>query len=303
MVAGIAAQSKRAPYIFVLGSAQDGGVPQIGCHCANCSAARRDPLARRYVASLLIVDPVESKRFLIDATPNLPSQLERADQFAPRPAPSGFRPPLFDAVFITHAHVGHYTGLVYFGREMYGADRQSVLATERVCDFIRSNAPWEMLVSAGHIELTSIVPGRQIPLTKRLAITPILVPHRGEYSDTVAYLVRGPDRSLFYVPDTDAWEPWDRPIEDYIAETDFALLDGTFFDDGEVRGRSISEIPHPRIAHSIERFGALAPKDRDKVHFTHLNHSNPVCDPGSAEYRAVIEAGMCVVREGQVFEL
>jgi len=297
------ADRRVGPFIVVLGTAQDGGVPQIGCHCGNCESARCDPLRRRSATSLLVVDPVESKRFLIDATPNLPEQLEIADQIAVRIAPMGHRPPLFDGVFITHAHVGHYAGLMYFGREMYAADRQAVFATDAVCAFLHGNAPWEMLVSAGHIELMRVLLGQPINLTERLIITPIIVPHRGEYSDTVAFLVRGPVRSLFYVPDTDAWGPWERPIEDHMAGVDFALLDGTFFDDGEVRGRSVSEIPHPRIAQSIERFSAMPPENRNKVHFTHLNHSNPVCDPDSREHGAVLSAGMHMAREGQVFIL
>src|SRR5580693_6001704 len=62
---------------IVLGVAQDGGVPHLGCTQDFCRRARRDPSLRRLVASLGLVDRQAGKRFLVDATPDLPAQAER----------------------------------------------------------------------------------------------------------------------------------------------------------------------------------------------------------------------------------
>ncbi len=127
--------------MVVLGTAQDGGLPQIAGQAAEDDAARRDPKRRRLVASLLIVDPVSRERFLIDATPDLREQVERAEAAAPRPGVTG-RPALFDAIALTHAHVGHYAGLMLLGREAYGAANQRVLASDRTAKFLERNGPW-----------------------------------------------------------------------------------------------------------------------------------------------------------------
>jgi hypothetical protein len=55
---------------MVLGIAQDGGVPHLGCRQKLCLDARRDRSKRRLIASLGLVDRRAGKRFLIDATPD-----------------------------------------------------------------------------------------------------------------------------------------------------------------------------------------------------------------------------------------
>ena len=140
-------------------------------------------------------------------------------------------------------------------------------------------------------------------LTPTLSVTPIAVPHRAEYTDTYAFLVRGPDRALLYLPDIDKWERWNQSIEDWIAKVDVALLDGTFYGDGEVPGRSMAEIPHPFISESLARFAALPDRERAKIHFTHLNHTNPAALAGSRERRRIESAGMHVAEEMERFAL
>jgi pyrroloquinoline quinone biosynthesis protein B len=299
--AGAAAPVPELPYALVLGTAQDGGLPQIGCEEPRCAHARRDPARGRLVASLLIADPRSGKRFLIDATSDLAHQVERASGHPPTRRGTGPRPPLFDAIFLTHAHVGHYSGLLQLGKEAYGAERVPLHVSARMAAFLRANAPWSLLVEGGHVELFELEPGRSLALADDLLILPIAVPHRDELSDTLAFVVRGPGRSLLYVPDTDGWERWSTPIEELLAIVDRAYLDGTFFDAGEVPGRDLSQIPHPFVRASLERFGALPPEQRAKIRFLHLNHTNPACDPDSAASAAIRAAGMDVAAEGEIF--
>jgi pyrroloquinoline quinone biosynthesis protein B len=258
----------------VLGVAQDGGLPHIGCTQQACVQARRDPALRERVAALGLVDAAAGKRFLIDATPDLPSQLESLQGGTPPHAPEDRRRPL-DGILLTHAHVGHYAGLMYLGREALGAQGVPVFATPRMARFLRDNAPWSQLVALGNIELRELEPERELSLTSSLRVTARRVPHRDEQSDTVGFVVRGPRRSLLYLPDIDKWERWERPLEDEVASVDLALLDGTFAAADEVPGRSIAEIPHPLVAETMARLRSR-PALGQRVLFIHLNHSNPL---------------------------
>ncbi len=291
------------PYVVVLGTAQDGGFPQIASDHDRARAARRDPSRRRLVAALLIVDPRRQQRWLIDATPDIREQVERARTHSTERKLEGTRPPLFEGVFLTHAHMGHYTGLMQLGREAYGARGQVVYCSERMQAFLEGNAPWDLLVRLGNVEISSFRADEPVTLAPGLTITPVAVPHRGEYTDTFGFLVRGPSRSLLYIPDIDKWERWDRPVEGLIREVDVALLDGTFFRNGEIPGRDMSEISHPFIEESLQRFAALPPEERAKVAFIHLNHTNPAVEPDGEAQRHIGAAGMSVAAEGQVFGL
>lgn len=281
-------------HAVVLGIAQDGGVPHIGCTQELCVEARRDPARRQRVASLGLVDDLAGARFLIDATPDLASQIESLN--AGRTLADRRRP--VDGILLTHAHMGHYAGLLQLGREALGADAVPVYATPRMAAFLRGNGPWSQLVALRNIELREIEPGREFVLTPGLAVTALSVPHRDEWSDTVGFVVRGPAARLLYVPDVDKWESWDRRVEDVAAGVDTALLDGTFFSADELPGRSLAEIPHPVVAETTSRLAPLA----RRVVFIHLNHTNRLLfDPAA---RAELEAkGFRVARDGGVIEL
>ena len=289
------------PYAVVLGTAQDGGLPHIGGRAPEDLAARRDPARRRLVSSLLIVDPASGGRWLIDATPDLTAQVERAEGHPA--ARAGARPALFDGIFLTHAHIGHYLGLAQLGREAYGAQGVPVWGSAQMVEFLSRNAPWDQLVRLGNVRLERFTAGNPVTLAPGLSLTPLAVPHRAEYTDTHGFIVRGPRRAVFYLPDIDKWERWETPIETVLRQVDVALLDGTFFADGEIPGRSMAEIPHPFIAESLARFATLPAAERRKIVFTHLNHTNPAADPQSAARRKIEAAGMRVAVEGERLEL
>jgi pyrroloquinoline quinone biosynthesis protein B len=310
------------PYALVLGTAQDGGLPQIGCERTCCAAARADPERRRLVASLLIVDPGSGRRWLIDASPDLAAQVERArghpvaravrrsSAEAARTGPGAGapdvlsnRPPLFDGLFLTHAHMGHVAGLLQLGREAYAARGLPVHGSPRMVRWLRENQPWSLLVGDGVLVPAALRPGESVALTADLAVTALAVPHRDELTDTLAFLVSGPNRTLLYLPDVDAWDRWDTPLEELLADVDVALVDGTFFSDGELPRRSLAAIPHPFIADTLARLAELPAALRSRLRFTHLNHSNPAADPESEAAARIREAGAAVAREGERFGL
>jgi len=158
-------------------------------------------------------------------------------------------------------------------------------------------------VRLGNAELRTLEPGRAVELAPGLSIVPFSVPHREEYTDTLGFEIRGPNRSLLYLPDIDKWERWTTPIEERLAAVDVALLDGSFFDGEELSGRPMSEVPHPLVAESIARFAPLAAAERRKVVFTHLNHSNPAALAGTPQRAAVEAAGMRVAEEMERHDL
>jgi pyrroloquinoline quinone biosynthesis protein B len=253
---------------------------------------------------VLLVDARSGRRWLLDCTPHLEEQVAAAHGHGRvAAAGAGGRAPLFDGIFLTHAHLGHYAGLLQLGREAYGARAQRVWATERMERFLVGNDPFALLVESGALVLERIVPGEPVQLAPDLALEAIPVPHRDELSDTVAFVVRGPTRTLLYLPDIDKWERWDQRIEDVLAGVDVALLDGTFAADGEIPGRSMADIPHPFLAESLTRLGRLPAAERAKVRFTHLNHTNPATREDSDAARSVRSAGMGIAREGLVLEL
>jgi pyrroloquinoline quinone biosynthesis protein B len=216
--------------VRVLGVVQDGGVPHIGCAQELCVRARHDPSQRQRVACLGVV--AGDKRFLVDATPDLPSQIESLN--AGRTLLDRARP--VDGILLTHAHIGHYSGLMYLGREALGARGVPVFATARMAAFLRNNGPWSQLVSLGNIDLHEVEPGRPFALTEALTATALSVPHRDEYSDTVAFRFAGPNRTLLYLPDIDKWEKWDRRLEDEVVVTDTGVEVITKFPKDELIG-------------------------------------------------------------------
>ncbi|UCG50740.1 MAG: pyrroloquinoline quinone biosynthesis protein PqqB [Candidatus Latescibacterota bacterium] len=288
----------KSPYLIVLGIAQDGGVPQAG---TKEHKGWRDDDFHRHVVCLAIVDPTTSERWMIDCTPDFPRQLHILDEVAPaegRPGLSG--------MFLTHAHIGHYTGLVHLGHEVMGASDVPVHAMPRMFEYLSTNGPWDQLVRYKNIELYRLSDGSPVELNPRLSIEPFLVPHRQEYSEVVGYRITGPNRSVIYIPDIDSWEEWDEMgtrIENVVAESDVCYLDGTFYADGEIPGRDMSGFPHPMIAHTMERLGSLPPADRAKVRFLHLNHTNPALRPESDARKTIEKNGFAVAEELERVEL
>ncbi len=258
---------------LLLGTAQDAGVPQAGCPCDRCLRTHADPTQRRLAVALGLVDHSSRQCWLIDATPDFRKQLHQlqysGDDDAPYP---------LAGILLTHAHIGHYTGLIHLSREAWSPRDLPLYASRRMGDFLRANAPWSQLIDQRNVELHTLAPGQPLALGAHLRVTPLLVPHRGEWSDTFAFLVQGPQRTLFYCPDIDSWSTWDRDLSALLNEVDVALLDGCFFSADELPGRNIEEIPHPLVTETVSRVAGC----RSEVCFIHLNHTNPLHEEGPA---------------------
>ncbi len=285
-------------YLVVLGIAQDAGYPQAGCRKPCCARVWTDANERRHIACLAIVDPTSRQRWLLECTPDFREQLHHLDSIAPAKHKDGI-----DGILLTHAHIGHYAGLIHLGREVMGADRVPVCAMPRMKRFLENNGPWSQLVSSENIAIREMADGRTVNLNARISVKPMLVPHRDEYSETIGLRIQGPNQSAIFLPDIDKWDRWKTKIEDVLSEVHVAYLDGTFYTDNELPGRDMSEIPHPFIAESVERFARLPTSERNKIRFLHFNHTNPVLDSQSPEAESVRTAGHHLAAEGERFKL
>lgn len=290
------AELEQGPHLLVLGVTQDAGYPQPGCYAAHCEAGWQDRNAQRLPVALGLVQPSIGSKALFEATPAIGEQLRRLQLWAPDSEYS------LDGIFLTHAHIGHYAGLMYLGREAMGSDRVPVFAMPRLLGFLRSNGPWDQLVKLNNIALRPLTAEQPLSLGE-VSITPLLVPHRDEYSETVGFRIAGPRRSALFIPDIDKWSRWERRLIDEVRKVDYALIDATFFADGELPGRDMSTIPHPFVTESMAELAALAPLERARVWFIHFNHSNPLLDPDSPASRRVAEAGFKVATAGAVLPL
>ncbi len=281
--------------LVVLGVGQDAAAPQIGYHN---DVAWDDIKEKRLATSLAVIDFENDHRYLFEATPNIAEQLKLLDRIAPNNKPSlGL-----SGIFITHAHIGHYAGLMFLGREAAGTQNVPVYAMPRLYGFFRDNGPWEQLVTLGNISLSKMSDQTSVNLSNNVVVTPYQVPHRDEYSETVGYKINTKDKAVLFIPDIDNWDEWERDfnikIEDMIRDVDFAFLDSTFYSDDELPGRDMSKIPHPRVSTMMDRFDELGESDKRKIHFIHVNHTNPIRFKTSKESEMVKSRGYNIARRG-----
>jgi pyrroloquinoline quinone biosynthesis protein B len=286
----------KVPYVVVLGTAQDAGAPQMGCQSEFCQKAWKNRKLRKMVSSIALVDPATGERWIFDATPDLPAQFQLLKET------TGDFSNKLDGVFLTHAHIGHYTGLMYLGRESIGAKAVRVYAMPRMKKMLEDNAPWSQLVSLQNISLKNLANKRAVKLNDNLNVQPFLVPHRDEFSETVGYKIFSAGKSLIFIPDIDKWQKWNEDLIEVVKNNDYVLVDATFYADGEIP-RPMSEVPHPYVSETMELLKDLSVADKNKVHFIHFNHSNPLIQGNQKKIKDVKKKGFRIATEKQIINL
>lgn len=284
--------------IILLGTVQDGGSPHAGCKKDCCKNLFQNPDPTRKVVSLGIIDPENKKSFLFEATPDLPTQmkqLKNLSSFAEKETPDG--------IFLTHAHIGHYAGLMFLGKEAMSAKETPVYAMPRMKVFLEQNGPWQQLVTLNNISLQPLQDSVTVQLTPNITVMPFTVPHRDEYSETVGYTIKGTNKTALFIPDIDKWEKWDTDVITAIAKVDYAFIDATFYDGEELNNRDISQIPHPFVVESMEKFKHLSAAEKDKIYFIHFNHTNPLLNLQSEQAKKVLANGFHIAEYGMVLGL
>ena len=291
---------KKTPYITVLGVAQDAGYPQAGCFKAHCMEGWLGNRPQISATSLGLVDPANKTKYLFEATPNLPIQLFRLEQQAPS---KEFE---LAGIFLTHAHIGHYSGLMFLGHEAMGAKAVPVYAMPKMQIFLKNNGPWSQLIDYKNIVQRPLQNHTKTALRSsenQLEIEPLIVPHRDEFSETVDYKIYSKDKVALFIPDIDKWQKWESDIVALIRSVDYALLDATFYAQEELPGRDMSKVPHPLVTESMELFEGLSQNDKNKVWFIHFNHTNPLLDRQSKQSKLVRSKGFNIAYEGLVLSM
>ncbi len=258
-------------YLLVLGVAQDGGYPHIGCMRNCCARAWKKPADPVFVCSIALVDSFNRKWWLFEATPDIGKQLDYFNTLT-----SGNYPYLPEGIVLSHAHMGHYTGLMYLGREALSAPGIKVYAMPRMKKYLETNGPWSQLVELGNIELEEIQEGRSISLGSEFSFESFTVPHRDEYSETAGFKIQMGERSALFIPDINKWASWNKSLPEALSHADIAFIDGTFLSASELPYRKMEEIPHPLVEETMELLKNSSPKLQNKIHFIHFNHTNPL---------------------------
>lgn len=284
--------------LILLGTLQDAGAPQINCNKKCCQGLFEQADLVRRVSSLGLLDFNTQKKYLFDATPDISKQLHALKKASPIATSS-----IVDGIFLTHAHIGHYTGLMYLGKEAVNATEVSVFAMPKMSSFISNNGPWSQLVTNRNIALQPLVANQPISLSPTLQVTPFLVPHRDEYSETVGYLIEGPHKKALFIPDIDKWNQWELNLATELKKVDYAFLDATFYSAKELGNRDMSQIPHPSVLETIQTLKDLSKEERAKVIFTHFNHTNPLLDSTSEATKKVLALGFKIGRIHDRFPL
>ena len=255
-------------YITVLGTIQDAGFPHIN-NPKEWDALQKGEINKGLVVSLGLLDKTNNKKYVFDATPDMPLQLHMLESLHFK------NNTIIDGVFLTHAHIGHYTGLMYFGREAMGAKEIPVYAMPKMKSFLETNGPWSQLVALKNIRLRELKEEQGIKLGANVEIKAFKVPHRDEFSETVGYKISGPSKTALFIPDINKWHLWDKDIIEEVKQVDYAIIDATFYANGEIP-RDMSEVPHPFIEETITLFEKEPKTEKSKIIFIHFNHSNPV---------------------------
>ena len=284
-------QTIESDYIQVLGIVQDAGYPHIGCEKDCCKMVSPGDY---FVSCLGLVDKTNNKRYLFDATPDIHNQINLLEKFP--------EANLIDGIFLTHAHIGHYTGLMYLGREGLGGKNIIVYALKRMARFLTKNGPWDQLVKLNNISIQTISNKEFVKLSENIFVMPIRVPHRDEYSETVGYKIIGKSKKILFIPDIDKWDEWKKSIIEEVKLVDYAFIDGTFYNGSELN-RDMREIPHPSIEETLQLFSNQPLAERNKIYFIHINHTNPILTNKNGIRDMIESLGFNIAERGLKFKL
>ncbi|TJY37293.1 MBL fold metallo-hydrolase [Pontimicrobium aquaticum] len=287
---------KPKQYITVLGIAQDAGYPHINCDNDCCKSFYDGAESKKLVSCLGLVDLNDNKKYIFDATPDFTQQTQilKTDHLD--------NSNIIDGVFLTHAHIGHYTGLMYLGFEALGANKVPVYAMPRMKQYLETSGPWSQLLAFKNIDIKPIQHDSVVSLNNNLKVTPFLVPHRDEYSETVGYIIEGQHKKALFIPDIDKWEKWERNIIEEVKKVDYAFVDASFFRDGEL-DRDMSKIPHPFTTQTTTLFENEDLETKNKIHFIHFNHSNPTIKDSHRLKDSIMNLGFKFAKRGDIYDL
>jgi pyrroloquinoline quinone biosynthesis protein B len=274
--------------IHILGSAAGGGLPQWNCACVNCVAARGQKIDPQTQSSVAISAGSEEFQncWLINASPDLPRQIEHTARLQPRRNASRNTP--IAGVLLTNADIDHALGLLLLRQ-------QEKALVVYAADETRAALAWldRILVRFCGIEWRKISSDFQ-GLSGSISFRAIELPH----SVAFQFLDGATGQLALVAP---AVSELTRELYEASANSDLILFDGTFWSEDELAGvrpgaRSAREMNHLPIRGGSLDLLRQSPARR-KI-YTHINNTNPILMPGSREAAELERTGIEVARDG-----
>ena len=142
------------------------------------------------VVVVKVVDHRERRYWLFDSSMQLSEQWRKFGGLLNQYTLAG--------IFLTHAHVGHYIGLLYVGKECCNSRELPLYASRDMHSFLQSNQPFGVLYANHNVTPVPLSPEQSVQLSSRLSVTAHAVQHRADFTDTLAFTISGPSRSLFF---------------------------------------------------------------------------------------------------------
>ncbi|MGW0520650.1 pyrroloquinoline quinone biosynthesis protein PqqB [Crossiella sp. NPDC003009] len=296
--------------VLLLGTAAGGGFPQWNCACRMC-AAGRDGLLTHRSQDGIAVSATGERWFLVNASPDIRTQLLAHNQFRPKPP----RDTPLRGVLLTDAELDHSLGLMLL-RE---GDDLDVWAPSAVLHGLTEDFGLRgVLAHYRSWSWHTVEPGTAFTLGGELAVTAFPVSgKRPRYAKestmdgpwVVAYRITDPATggALVYAP---CLREWPEGFDEFVADADCVIIDGTFHSAAEMSGatgkkadadqKSMGHIPIAGPGGGLDLLSRYPGKRRI---LTHLNNTNPVLDPDSPEHAEVLAAGVSAPPDGTEFEL
>ena len=242
-----------------------------------------------------------------NASPDIRTQLAQTPALYPR----ALRQTPISAVVLTNGDIDHVAGLLTL-REKTAFD---VYATDDIRGALDQNpmmnvldptlVKWHRLVLNNQVTIAGLeidilaVPGK-VPLY--LEGEEVVTDAVGE--TTIGLMVRAGSSQLAYIPGCAAL-PDD--LVEQLSDADLLLFDGTVWENTEMpdmgagtkTGRRMGHLPMSGPDGSLARLKNV----KGRKAYIHINNTNPVLQPDSAERRVVAEAGWDVCADGMEFEL
>jgi pyrroloquinoline quinone biosynthesis protein B len=295
----------------ILGTAAGGGLPQWNCACPGCAGARRHPSRRRLHDGLAVHGADPGAWFLANATPDVAEQLESHPGL--RPGAAEERTPVVRVV-LTDAELDHTLGLlrlreashieIWCTEPVHRALTLRLSLTDILSPYTRLT--WHPLPHTGAGSPAEIA-GLQVsalPLTDKRPRYAADEPAHPAWSTALKVHDPRTGGTALYAP---ALASWSDRLDDEIGRADCVLLDGTFLDEEEPRRTGVSSRTASEMGHlPIEGPGGTAARlDRTgaRIHYTHLNNTNPLTDPDAAAHERLSGRGLRVAEDRMVVSL
>jgi pyrroloquinoline quinone biosynthesis protein B len=304
--------------IRVLGSAAGGGFPQWNCACVNCRGVREGLIkATPRTQESVCLSGDDGNWFLINASPDIRSQIESFDCLHPRSS----RDSPIQAIFLTNGDLDHCLGLLSLRENhpmvVYATDWVRRGFTEgnvlyRTMQRFPGQLTWRTL-KLGVEETVLRADNLPSGLTVRAVAVPGKLPVHldGIVSNDEALNVglrfrqATNHRVLAYLSAVGRITP---AVYEVLDGADCVMFDGTFWSSDELSaqgflGKSAEELAHWPVGGQGGSLSALSNVRASRRVFIHINNTNPILREDSPERKMVEEAGWEVACDGMEIKL